>query len=567
MPGSIVNPSTGQAVLEASLCVPIGAAFDLDTLKGQFEGEIAAYDATLCPEAVSLDEAAFTAKYSGKIVLWVNNLPNACYNYFDVAPWYARLVAAGAVGVVNLQNFGQTPGVWHTTFTGATLRANGFLKAPPIPVVSCEVTSADTYAAIVSNQQIMKLVDRSYPFNLSTLSGTFNVDENPWKATVFNNTLYRFVFQGFIAGLFFLGAGLGVYYMYERVQSVRKHNKGSLGKVMSVPFVALALEVTCCFILGLFFVVDGNWAVEDSAMSSLRQSFLGQLALISMGSSVLIGLSFTDFRQSSKRLRNLTQSSFASRHRTFLLGSAMVLVLFEIVAGVMRGYAAFVWLALNALSILIAGLIGVWFAFEAKQFTEILEELSNRAGTFTATTASSNNGGVGSMLRRVVIHTRYWTIASSAVLFFMVIMNLSLNFGDFLWQPDYWPILWFFTLTGRATFSIFKVILCRLPTTQREGKRQSTYGSTTNGTAGVGTYGVTSHAVVGMQSMNHMPKGQPMTITDDDRSTMSGGRTGSYASNVDSKMRTTDTGEVKGETSRPPTKLTIASESELDGYI
>ena len=135
-----------------------------------------------------------------------------------------------------------------------------------------------------------------------------------------------------------------------------------------------------------------------------------------------------------------------------------------------------------------------------------------------------------------------------------------MNFTPYLWQPSSWPILWFFALTARSTFSICKVVLCRLPRTQRSNYQASGYGSTNN-TAG--TAENTAFAYPSQQG-TFTRKDDPriehkLTKTDEDSSAGFGSFTGGSFSS--------GTGDRNKPRTRPPAKLTIESEAELDNFI
>jgi hypothetical protein len=111
--------------------------------------------------------------------------------------------------------------------------------------------------------------------------------------------------------------------------------------------------------------------VVDGPLYSWRGVMTIQLLMISMSSSVLVGLSFNDFTKLSKNLtlHKLENGSFVRRHRYKLVALSIVLIALEAVFAVLREVSETAFQIGNTFAIVIFCVITAWFLYSAHSFT------------------------------------------------------------------------------------------------------------------------------------------------------------------------------------------------------
>lgn len=509
VPGTIFDESI-MPLLQLDLCVPYGEAFSR-TVNTNIQGQVAVFDAAACPESLDVDDASFNALYKDKIAIWVRSAPESCMkDFWEWGLWYKRLMNAGAKAVVSVGIPGRTPGVWYTTFSKERmaeeleeLGLDNIPNADLIPMVACGLTStknkvatatmstletfknfmdarsldlttraALTTAAATLGPANFTEEDFNYLSNSVNLTADIQVSESLW-GNMMAAGWYKFLFHGVVATLFFIAVALGVRFAYERV-SLSRSNGVSWSKLINIPLAALAIEIATSFVCGIFYAIDGMWDTFNSPVAEMRNLMLFSLTITSMGSSVLVGLSFSDFRQSSKMLR-IHKSTFVQNHRVGLVVGGVGLIALEIVSTALRRYSEAVYIVTNTVAVGLGVLIAIWFGFEAWYFSKMLHEIA------------SNNTTIGDSgtdrLRQVLRHTRLWASISSASLLAVLIIGFVTNTQTQLfWNVNGWPVLMGMSLVSRGIYAISKVILCRLPQTQRSTKRKASYMDTNDNT-------------------------------------------------------------------------------------
>jgi hypothetical protein len=277
---------------------------------------------------------------------------------------------------------------------------------------------------------------------------------------MFASTLYFVAMRIFVPAMFTCVFLVAVAFSYERFAMARKLGH-TLWFAVTPPLVSMLIEGLAVFLLGIFYAVDGQWSNENSPLKGLRLWLVGELFLVSMATSVLVGLTFGDFRRSSKRLMNMNKNSFSKRHRVALLVSSAGLLGLEGIIAVLRRFPA-IYQLLNAIAIIVGGLLSAWFFYEVKQFTEILKTL---AMSDNGTTIRSSND----LLHRMVRHIRKWSLAAGCTLFVSLVSGLVGTFHPFfVWRVSNWGVFWCFFHTLRAFFALCKIQLSRLPRNQRD---------------------------------------------------------------------------------------------------
>jgi hypothetical protein len=493
-----------EPLLRLDACVPFGEAFST-AVNTRIQGEVALFSAPACPEKLGVDDAGFNALYKDKVVLWLWGAPESCErDYWKWRDWYKRMMDAGAKAVVQFGDPGRTPGVFFTAFTLKSMRTvrglENVTKKTLIPMLDCALTVPEPASAASSmerynsfvNARTQDLASRAIltaataqlgPTNaavtdIPTLSNSANltaeiqVSESLWEELM-SGVGYQFYFHGVIPMLFFLAVGLGAYFAHERVTLSR--NRGlSWRELINIPLVALAIEISTSLVCGIYFAIDGMWDVVDSPVVSMRTTMLFSLTLTSMGSSVLVGLSFSDFRHTSK---NLTQfkGTFVENHRFGLAFGGIGLITLEAVSTLMRRSSAAAFTVANLVAMFAGLMVAAWFAYEAWYFSKILQNL---ASSHTVTNDTSGTD----LLRRVLQHTRLWASISSVSLSVVVVIGVVNSLDtDTLWSVSGWPMVMGVMLWFRGIYAISKVVLCRLPKTQRGNTGPSSILVTKNG--------------------------------------------------------------------------------------
>jgi hypothetical protein len=471
----VLDTTTQKVLVELNHCVHASAEF---AKAGEFPTDaplsLATVDAAACPESLGIADAEFDALFRNKVAVWLSDSPSdvSCdRNFYAPQAWYKRLVDAGALGVVTLIPYvGRQSGLYYGSFDRKAIWDGSVLEDLPqaqyIPFLFCsndlatdlgEPGSQASLSAFV-NSWYDKPESREAPFKTPLVLDSLVTSENPWPV-MFESGLFVAAMRVLVPLMFFSVFVLAVAFCYERFKKALDRRK-TLWSAMTPPLVAMLVEGVTVLILGVFYAVDGQWSNTESALKGLRHLFFGELLLLSLSSSVLVGLTFSDFRRSSERLQHLAENSFVQRHRGVLFAASAGLMAFEVVSGALRRIT-YVYQALNAFSILVGGLVALWFFYEAKMFTEILKTL-----------ASSNNGtpnsGSNLMLRDMVRRIKNWSYALSCAIAVSLIAALIATFHPyFLWRKVGWAGFWFCFHILRAFVALCKVQLCRLPRNQR----------------------------------------------------------------------------------------------------
>jgi hypothetical protein len=481
-------PSALDPLLALDECVTFSKGFDLDKMNvTSVQGEVALFSAAGCPESLGLETDAFENQFRNKVVLWFGGAePESCFgDFFHPYTWYKRLIDVGATAVVAIIDApGKTPGVWYPAFPRNRWAGSDLEGVPDnelIPFITCGFKTANhvgNTASLSSPQRFAEFVaartlelDQRAALtkvaalnpgnasiaalaNSADLFASIDITASRWGA-LFTSLTYNAFFHGFIALLFFFTCGLGVWFVAERMKHAPTKGQGaSRFEGLTVSVVALLIEIVVSFVCGLFYAADGLWATE-SFISPMRTMMMGQLTIVSLGSSVLVGLTFSDLRQSSKQLR-LIRLGFVARHRRILFVLAGLLIGAEVVGTVFRRRSYSVYVITNGVVFLIAMAITAWFAIEAHAFSNVLTEIATPSQDTILSTSQKQ-------LRQVIEHTRFWGYAHSITLLFLFASAMFANVHPYLlWNVNWWPICWGFIATFRAGQSICKIMLCRL---------------------------------------------------------------------------------------------------------
>jgi hypothetical protein len=325
----VYDSVTSDVSLVLDSCIPNGELWETQEIeRTEFSGPLALVDAGSCPESLSMTQTEFDDYFNRKVAVFLGSPQSeeACEKGIQsFEGWTARLTAAGAAGVVYLSpEVGRIPGIWYSTYTSGRALANDALAAligsntALVPFVHCAVT--DTSIPGVSDSTALKefldtrktpLVDRLAQLSSSTMMMNVTVEGNTW-IDMYESPSYVAVFFGVFPFLLLCCTCLGVYYMSVRisrsVKALRRQNPQgvdimhNIKEIVNVPLAALFIESLQALFLAIFLIGDGNWAVVDSPLFAWRDVMTAQLLLISMSSSVLVGLSFNDFRKLSKKL-------------------------------------------------------------------------------------------------------------------------------------------------------------------------------------------------------------------------------------------------------------------------
>jgi hypothetical protein len=514
----VLDATTQKVLAELNQCVHASAEF---AKAGEFPTDaplaLATVDAAACPEDLGVTDAEFNTLFQGKVALWLSDTPSdvACEkDFYAPQAWYKRLVEAGALGVVTLVPYvGRQAGIYYDSFDRKAIWDGSVLQDLPqaqyIPFLFCSNDLATDLGEPGSQASITAFVNSWYekpesrvaPFNAPLVVDSLVTSENPWPV-MFETTLYVVVMRVVVPLMFwsvFVGA---VAFSYERFKKALEMRR-TLWSAMTPPLVAMLVEAATVFLLGVFYAVDGQWSNTESTLKGFRLLFFGELLLLSLSSSVLVGLTFGDFRRTSKRLQHLAANSFVQRHRGALLAASAGLMALEVLSGVLRRIQ-FVYQALNAVSILVGALIAAWFFYEAKMFTGILKTL-----------ATSNNApastGSNEMLRGMVRHIQNWSYAASFTIAVSLIAALIATFHPYtLWRTVGWAAFWLCFHSLRAFLALCKVQLCRLPRNQRDLAGEA--GLTTQDNGGM-TAAKTSTFMVGSPSYAMMPNDELPSIS------------------------------------------------------
>lgn len=483
----IVAASTNETLTELNQCVHASAEFEKS---GEFpvggQLPVATVDAAACPESLGLNQTAFNALFLNKVAVWLHDVVSdvACEkDLYAPQKWYKRMVDAGALGIVTIVPYvGREAGVQFDRFDRKVIWEGSVLEDLSvdqyIPFLFCANDQTKDLGKPGSQASINAFVDSWYekpesrvaPFNGSIVVDSLLSSPNPWPE-VFHSTTYVVAFHVVVPLIFMAVFLTAMWFSYERFSGVYKRGH-SLWTAMTPPLVALLVEGLSMFLLMIFYAVDGGWSNSDSPFIGLRRVLVGELLVASMSTSVLVGLTFGDFRRSSKSLAHLNKSnSFTQNHRMTLLVSSGGLLGLEVVVGLLRDFPTFYQL-LNGIIILVGAVITVWFFYEAKRFTAILKGLassSNNANT------SGMGGSSEKFLRVMVRKIQKWAIAACISLFFYLFWGLIGTFHPyFIWRATSWGAFWFVAHTVRAFYALCKIQLCRLPRNQRNTVTMST---------------------------------------------------------------------------------------------
>jgi hypothetical protein len=315
---------------------------------------------------------------------------------------------------------------------------------------------------------------RSSPFNDTLAISNVTISDNLWIG-LFDDTLYKTAFHFVTPLIYFIITILAVRFANERFAKVYRSRKvKSFGQALQLclttpPFMALVIEACSTATLGIFYAVDGMWSNANSAMTSLRALFFGQLFLVSLATSVLVGLNFADFRKAQKNKEMMSGKSFSDRHRSVLWFTAAVFAAVEILGQYLRPIAN-LYVFVNLVAILFGFVVSGWFLLEARWFSAAINKMA-------ATTQGQQGGGAPStntlfknMVRRIVV----WTHVANVGLLGTMALGLWGTFKiNWLLNVANWPYFWFAAQITRGLCSLGKVMLCRLPNNER-GASKST---------------------------------------------------------------------------------------------
>lgn len=471
------DTGNGDVILALTQCVHMGPEFEkAEPFPNNSSLPLALYDSSACPKSLDMTEEEYTEQFRGKVAVWLGYVPSeiSCDPYFfRPQAWYKRVIDAGAIGVVSLVPLvGHHAGTYFDYFSRSVLFDGSVLESLDvreyIPFIICSnpnakgegVYSQDTLTSFLDNWYAEPF-QRTAPFNNASISiGNISISNNPWIA-LYQSTLYMVAFRVIVPLLYSFTTVMCVYFLYERVVDVSKTRRLTWSSC-SPPVVALAVEALLAFFFFIFYAVDGWGSNLESPMTGVRLLFYSQLLLISAGTTVLVGLTFSDVRQNLKNIRRIAKSSsFIVRHRFVLIISSAVMMITEIVALFSRTLMSRdQWMVLNLITCLIALIVGVWFATEAHIMARTIRNLTKNATPIVTE-------GLSSLRHHIVMWTSIATVMLALVLLIGFFMTLH---PYFLFRVENWGVIWFAASVCRATYTIAMILLLRLPRSQKQAE-------------------------------------------------------------------------------------------------
>jgi hypothetical protein len=350
-----------------------------------------------------------------------------------------------------------------------------------IPVITCMNSGDFPSEAATSQQRLTEFVNTWYmsdptqragPFNTSLTVSDIVITGNRW-AVMLTTPFYVAMFSVVIPMVYLIIMLMAWYFAHERLAKARRARRrrrlcARLKLTLTPPFLALFIEACSTAFIAIFYFIDGWWANAGNPLEELRELFYGALFLVSLSTSVFVGLNFSDFRKAQEKAEMLSGESFVDRHRTLLWFVATVFLATEVLGGVLRDFQM-LYILVNGITMMLLVAVSLWFYLEAGEFSRAL----NRMATVQegpSKTAGAMNAIYKAMVRRI---TR-WTYIACFSCLGAVGISFVLTFHPFmLWRVDNWPVCWLVFHIFRCLFSLSKVMLCRLPRGDRLSRNRT----------------------------------------------------------------------------------------------
>jgi hypothetical protein len=268
-----------------------------------------------------------------------------------------------------------------------------------IPAVICANTG--TLSGETASQARITAFDKSWsdnspvmrpsPFNESMVVSDVFITGNDW-VKMYDDPLYQFAFHFITPAMFFFVSFQAVRFARERFVKLNKSGKLTkspaklFAATLTPPFMALVIEACTTAASGIFYAVDGMWANRSGPFYGGRALFFGALMMISLTTSIFVGINFADFRRAQKNMEVMGTKSFVDRHRKLLSFVAFLFIVLEVLGSVLRAHPLFTKL-INMVAILSGLVVSVWFLSEAQSF-------SSAIGHMASTMEGASNAGM-----------------------------------------------------------------------------------------------------------------------------------------------------------------------------
>jgi hypothetical protein len=472
---SIDADGHNEVLLAMTQCVHMSPEFAKASPLPDGPLPLALYDASACPESLEMTPEEYQEEYRGKVAVWLSYVASevSCDpHFFKPQRWYKRVVEAGAIGVVSVVPLvGQHAGTYFDFFSRPALFEGSVLESLEvseyIPFVLCAnpvaegegVYSQDALTSFLDNWY-SDPEDRVAPFNATAFSlGNVTVGDNPW-IDLYQSTLYMIGFRVLMPLLYLVAMLLSLYFLYQRLKGT---SSGSPEKTkcssVSPPLVALVVHAVVAAFLCAFYAIDGWGSNLESPVVEIRLLVVSQLLLISAGTSVLVGLTFSDIRQHS--MRSLSKvSPFIVRHRYALIATSPTMMCLEVASMLSKStMSRDVWQWINIAVVLTAAVVGIWFAVEARILTKTLGGLSG--------SSAYRPSGAKTEFVSLQRHITLWASVASVALLTIILFGFVGTLHSYvLFRVDNWGAMWFVISLARATYTIAMIMLLKIPKTK-----------------------------------------------------------------------------------------------------